>query len=126
MAVAPVAPVYSPEPLNFSSGQFKVSTREIPYGYNDYIYGSIDDVRLYKRRLLATDVEALYNQGNSSSLAAKYWTLSYLLNNPLGQQDSDLDGFTNLAEVIAGSDPNNISSIPVPATTGYQLYTKLG
>ena len=72
-------------------------------------------------------MDALYSHGLASDNAAKYWTLSYLLNNPVkGQGDADLDGFTNLAEVIAGSDPQNISSKPVPASTGYQLHTKLG
>lgn len=117
----------SPEPLSLASGQFKVSTMPIPgySGYQAYFYGNIDEVRLYKRRLAATDVEALYNNGLTSSGAAKYWTLSYLLNNPSGQADSDGDGFTNLAETIAGTDPQSSGSKPVPATTGYQLHTKL-
>ena len=118
----------SPEPLSLDSGQFKVST--VPYpgypGYHYWFYGSIDDVRLYQRRLPATDVEALYNNGLSSSGAAKYWTLAYLLNNSQGQADQDNDGFSNLSEVIAGTDPQKSSSKPVPASTGYQLHTKLG
>ena len=122
------APTSSPEPLSLASGQFKISTVPIPgyTGYQAYFYGSIDEVRLYRRRLPATDVEALYTQGCTSANAAKYWTLSYLLNNPLGQVDTDNDGFTNLAEIIAGSDPQSSSSKPVPASTGYQLHTKLG
>lgn len=125
--ISSVAPSTSPEPLGFSSGQFKVSTREIPYTSNsDWLLGSMDDVRLYKRRVTAAEADGLYNHGNASTNAAKYWTLSYLLNNPLGQADTDSDGFTNLAEVIAGSDPQSSSSTPVPATTGYQLHTKLG
>ena len=122
------APSSSPEPLALASGQFKVSTMPIAGypGYQAYFYGCIDDVRLYGRRLQATEVDALYNHGNSSVNAAKYWTLAYLLNNPLGQADTDSDGFTNLAEVIAGSDPQSSSSKPVPASTGYQLHTKLG
>ncbi len=119
----------SPEPLTLASGQFKVSS--VPYpgypGYSYWFYGSIDDVRLYKRRLVATEIEALYNNGLTSSGAAKYWTLSYLLNNSAqGQADADSDGYTNLAEVIAGSDPQSNTSKPVPAATGYQLHTKLG
>ena len=119
----------SPEPLTLASGELKVSTIPVSGspGYNYNFYGSLDDVRLYKRRLAATDVEALYNNGLTSSGAAKYWTLSYLLNNPVkGQADADGDGFTNLAEVIAGSNAEDINSKPVPASTGYQLHTKLG
>ena len=110
---------YSPEPLNLASGQFRVSTVQVPYSSNNYyLYGSMDDVRLYHRRLQATDVNALYVHGCTSSAAAKYWTLSYLLNNPSGQGDADSDGFTNLAEVIAGSDPESSSSKPVAGQHG--------
>ncbi|HWB05674.1 MAG TPA: LamG-like jellyroll fold domain-containing protein [Verrucomicrobiales bacterium] len=124
-----VTPSSSPEPLSFASTQFKVSTREVTgYGgsYNNYIYGSLDDVRIYNRRLEAAEVDVLYEHGSSSANASKYWTLSYLLNNPQGQEDADSDGFTNLAEVVAGTDPQSSGSKPAPASSGYQLHTKLG
>jgi hypothetical protein len=126
--IASVSPTTSPEPLSMTAAEFFLGTRPMTgfSGYYDYFHGVIDEVRLYHRRLEATEVNAFYENGSLSANASKYWTLSYLLNNPQGQQDSDGDGFTNLAEVIAGTDPQNSASKPAPATTGYQLHTKLG
>ena len=116
------------EPFNLPANVFTIaaydySTPTPPGTYG--LLGGVDDFRIYRRVLEGWEAEALHQHGFASAYAAKRWDLAFLMNNPFGQADSDNDGFTNLAEKIAGSDPLLSTSVPAVLATTFQLHTRL-
>lgn len=99
----------------FFAGSVRVGTSTF-----NCLDGMVDEIRLYQTKLPAPYIDFLAIYPASSSAR---WTLEYLLAHPYW--DYDNDGFSDLAEVIAGSDPKNASSLPSLPVSTIEVHTPL-
>jgi hypothetical protein len=99
--------------------------------------GTIDDVRIYDRALSSNDVVALYNTDTVGDGIPNWWRQQYFgtgsttNSQSCASCDPEGDGFTNLQEFQAGSDPTNANSTPLtqppgPSQTNLFFYDNLG
>jgi hypothetical protein len=94
-------------------------------GWPDQLYdqGSADDIRLYNRALSSNEVVALFLTPNAASFGdgiPNWWRQQYFgsaattNSSSCATCDPDGDGYSNLQEYNAGTDPTNPSSYPLP------------
>jgi hypothetical protein len=114
--------------MNMAAGQHLVLGGRQTDGVNfgNYFAGKLFDVRIYKQKLFAQEVQAI---GAPPAFAA--WIANYpALSNKTLAGDPDHDGMTNDQEFAFGLDPSSGSSVnPITAlpdkTTGIFSYTRL-
>ncbi|MEK7952002.1 LamG-like jellyroll fold domain-containing protein [Luteolibacter soli] len=79
--------------------------------------GRLDDLRIYNRELVASNIADLFNSAPPQS-AYDVWASTYGLNpagNGAPSQDPDGDGLANSVEFVVGSSPVSGSSANLPA-----------
>jgi hypothetical protein len=116
------------EVMNMAAGQHLVLGGRQTDGVNfgAYFSGKLFDVRIYKQKLFASEVQAI---GAPAAFAA--WIANYpALSDKTLAGDPDHDGMTNDQEFAFGLDPSSGASVnPIAAlpdkTTGIFSYTRL-
>ncbi len=113
--------ITSGTPITFSGMSALSATAATPFtisslnGASEFFAGEVYDVRIYRRALDASDVQAVYNFSGDGDTLPDWWERKYL--NTLaqgngGNDDGDLRD--NLAEYLNGSDPTDYYNGTLP------------